>query len=193
MSSVATTTQVLRRWAMEQSQLLTVDDVRVLSERAVTNLKQVKEFHAARRVMVCLSFGNEVNTWPLVEEIAGDPTRQVFVPRVERDGIMHVHPYPCRLRTLGMGLRQPAPSEPELPVDRMDSLIEVAVILGLAFDREHGYRLGQGKGYFDRFLAGKTFLTIGLSFEALMVDRLPIEPHDIPLRLIVTDQKIYRP
>ncbi|MDO8629273.1 MAG: 5-formyltetrahydrofolate cyclo-ligase [Phycisphaerales bacterium] len=191
MSSVADNKQVLRRWAVEQYLALRADDVRTLSERIVANLKRVEEFRQARRVMVCLSFGNEVNTWPLVEEIAGDPKRQVCVPRVERDGVMHAHPYPCRLRTLGMGLRQPSPGEPELPVDRVDSLINVAVILGLTFDRERGYRLGQGKGYFDRFLAGKTFPTIGLSFEALMVDRLRVEPHDVPLRMIVTEKRIY--
>lgn len=168
MSCVAETKQSLRRWAVEQSQSLPVDDVRRLSERALANLKQVEEFRRARRVMVCLSFGNEVNIWPVVEEIAGDPTRQVCVPRVERDGVMQVHPHPCRLRTLGMGSRQPVPSEPELTVDQIDSLIDVAVILGLAFDRHHDYRLGQGKVYFDRFLAGKTFPTIGLSFEALV-------------------------
>ncbi|MCG3148272.1 MAG: putative protein YqgN [Verrucomicrobiae bacterium] len=189
MSSVADNKRALRRWAEEQYRALTADDVRALSERVVANLKRVEEFRQARRVMVCLSFGNEVNTWPLVEEIAGDPARQVCVPRVERDGVMHVHPYPCQLRTLAMGLQQPLLGELELPAQSLDA----AIILGLAFERQRGYRLGQGKGYFDRFLAGKTFLTIGLSFEALVVDQLPVEPHDVPLGMIVTDQNIYRP
>jgi 5-formyltetrahydrofolate cyclo-ligase len=71
-------------------------------------------------------------------------------------------------------------------------MVDVAVILGLAFERERGYRLGHGKGYFDRFLAGRAFVTIGLSFECLMVDRLPIEPHDVPLQMIVSDKGAYR-
>jgi len=105
---------------------------------------------------------------------------------------MHVHLYPCRLQTLSMGLCQPVPGEVEVPLGSINSIVEVAVILGLAFERGRCYRLGHGKGYFDRFLADKTFTTIGLSFETLMVDRLPVEPHDIPLRMIVTDDIVYR-
>jgi 5-formyltetrahydrofolate cyclo-ligase len=71
-------------------------------------------------------------------------------------------------------------------------LLDAAVILGLAFDRQRGYRLGQGKGYFDMFLAGKTFTTIGLSFKDLLLDRFPAEPHDVPVRLLVTEKQVYR-
>lgn len=188
MSSAADDKQTLRRCAREQYRALTADAVRSLSERVVANVKQVAEFRQARRVMICLSFGNEVNTWPLIEELARDPARQICVPRVERDGMMHIHPYPCRLRTLAMGLQQPLPGEPELPAESLDA----AIILGLAFERSRGYRLGQGKGYFDRFLAAKTFFTIGLSYEALLMDDFPVEPHDVPLRLIVTEEKAYR-
>jgi 5-formyltetrahydrofolate cyclo-ligase len=87
-----------------------------------------------------------------------------------------------------MGLQQPVDGEAELPVSALDA----AVILGLAFDRQRGYRLGQGKGYFDMFLAGQTFATFGLSFEELMVDEFPAEPHDVPMQIIVTEKQVYR-
>lgn len=188
MTNPVTQKQALRDWARDRYRAMTPDVVRALSERIVVNLKQVAEFRQARRVMICLSFGNEVNTWPLVDELARDPSRQVCVPRVERDGVMHVHPYPCRLRTLAMGLQQPLAGEPEMPANSMDA----AVILGLAFDRRRGCRLGQGKGYFDKFLSGQTFAAIGLSFEELMLDEFPAELHDVPMRLVVTEKQVYR-
>jgi 5-formyltetrahydrofolate cyclo-ligase len=178
----------LRQWARERCRSLKPDDVQGWSAQALHRLKQTPAFQRANNVLVCLSFGNEVNTWPLVEELARAPGRHVCVPRVERDGVMHIHPYPCRLRTLAMGLQQPVDGEAELPVSALDA----AVILGLAFDRQRGYRLGQGKGYFDMFLAGQTFATFGLSFEELMVDEFPAEPHDVPMDLVITESRVYR-
>ncbi|MFQ5790465.1 MAG: 5-formyltetrahydrofolate cyclo-ligase [Acidobacteriota bacterium] len=182
----------LRQWALEQRRSLATSEILGMSERIVNNLKEVGEFRRGRRVFVCLSFDNEVSTWKLVEELASDSERRLYVPRVDHDGVMHVHPYPCKLMSLRMGLQQPAPGEPEIPVEDAGSSIDVAIIVGLAFGRQRGYRLGHGNGYFDRFLAGKPLFTIGLSFEFLLVDRLPVELHDIPMRMIVTEDQTYR-
>lgn len=57
----------------------------------------------------------------------------------------------------------------------------------LAFDIRGG-RLGQGGGYYDRTLAkrpGAAF--VGLAYAGQEVDRLPMEPHDIPLHGVLTE------
>jgi 5-formyltetrahydrofolate cyclo-ligase len=182
----------LRRWAREYSRTLPEDRTLQASERLAANLKTVEEFQRARHILTCLSFDNEVDTWRIVDELASDPDRTVYVPRVSPAASIHVHPYPCRLRTLRMGLRQPEKTEPELPPDRIDATLDVTLVLGLAFDRQHGYRLGQGKGYFDRFLRGRTFCVIGLSLDSFLIDDIPVEPHDIPMRVIVTEERVYR-
>jgi 5-formyltetrahydrofolate cyclo-ligase len=94
--------------------------------------------------------------------------------------------------TLEFGLRQPKRGEPELAPKDVDATLDVGVVLGLGFDRR-GYRLGYGSGYFDRFLAGRELTTIGLAFDEQIVDRLPEEPHDVPLRLVVTPSATIRP
>jgi 5-formyltetrahydrofolate cyclo-ligase len=93
----------LREQARARYRALSAADVQGRSAQIIHRLQTVPEFQRAGHVLVCLSFGNEVNTWLLVEELTRDPSRQVCVPRVERDGVMHIHPYPCRLRTLAMG------------------------------------------------------------------------------------------
>lgn len=63
------------------------------------------------------------------------------------------------------------------------------VIPALAMDRQ-GYRLGYGGGYFDRLLAtpaGQNLLTIGVTFAATWVDRLPRDDWDLPLQVICTE------
>lgn len=183
----------LRRYGTEQLNSLPPAFVRECSKKVMDNLKAVPEFAKAKKILTCLSFGNEVDTWPLVNELASEERREVYVVRADRhDQQLHVHPYPCRLQTLSMGLKQPTPGEPEIPPDRANFTIEVALVLGILFDRTRGFRLGHGKGYFDRFLADKTFFTIGLAFERQLVESFPAEPHDVPLRMIVTESSVYR-
>ncbi len=65
---------------------------------------------------------------------------------------------------------------------------DVIVIPGLAFTLD-GERLGQGGGWFDRFLPGRRAdcTTIGVCFAAQLVDHLPTDEHDIRLDIVLTD------
>jgi 5-formyltetrahydrofolate cyclo-ligase len=171
-----------------QARLATLDiATRVqASARATQRVLSSPEVAHARRVFLCLSFGIELDTRELVETLLAEG-REVYVPRAEpRDRQLHVHRYPCDLVTLPFGLRQPRRGAPEVPLEEIDATLDVALVLGLAFDRR-GYRLGYGSGYFDRFLAGRPFPALGLAFEQQMLDRLPQETHDIPMRAVITD------
>lgn len=81
-------------------------------------------------------------------------------------------------------------SEPQdgIPVDIKN--IRGFLIPGLAFDK-HGYRLGRGKGYYDRALAGYSGFKFGVCFETSLCDELPHEEHDIRCDQIVTANQIY--
>lgn len=61
----------------------------------------------------------------------------------------------------------------------------------LAFD-QRGYRLGYGKGYYDKYLAGfsQTVTKVGLSFFE-PEPFLPEEPHDIPLNFCITPKYFF--
>jgi 5-formyltetrahydrofolate cyclo-ligase len=66
--------------------------------------------------------------------------------------------------------------------------IDVVIVPGTAFTRD-GQRLGQGGGWYDRFLrtVGADCITIGVGFSPQILDQLPTEPHDVRLDLVVTD------
>ncbi|MDK2849072.1 MAG: 5-formyltetrahydrofolate cyclo-ligase [Desulfuromonadales bacterium] len=70
--------------------------------------------------------------------------------------------------------------------------LDLVLVPGVAFDLE-GYRLGYGKGFYDRVLcgAGRPALSIGLCFELQVVDRLPVEDHDQCLDLVITEERDY--
>jgi len=69
--------------------------------------------------------------------------------------------------------------------------LEVIIIPGIAFDAS-GNRLGRGKGYYDRFLTriNPSVLKIALAYEIQMVDHIPHDKNDIPVNMIITEQRI---
>ncbi len=149
---------------------------------------ELPEMKRAENVLCCLSFGDEIDTGELIERLL-DSGRRVLVPRVRRgDPRLYLHEYPCSLETLSFGLRQPPASTPTVSADAPD----LAVILGLAFDRE-GYRLGYGAGYFDRFLASRSLLALGLCYDCQLVECLPREQHDVPMTVVATESATVRP
>ncbi len=66
---------------------------------------------------------------------------------------------------------------------------DVVVVPGLAFTAV-GDRLGQGGGWYDRFLPGvrDDCSTIGVCFGPQLVESLPVEPHDVRLDRVVSDE-----
>ncbi len=85
-----------------------------------------------------------------------------------------------------MGLMQPAADieivEPEV------------LFMPLVGFTERGERIGQGGGFYDRWLAAHPeTLAIGMAWDVQRVDSLPVEDHDMPLAAIITPTRIYGP
>jgi len=65
--------------------------------------------------------------------------------------------------------------------------IDAAIIPWLAFDK-HWWRLGRGKGYFDKFLSKyPSTYKIWLCFQVQITNQLPLENHDIIMNEVITD------
>ena len=69
--------------------------------------------------------------------------------------------------------------------------IDFAVVPCLSFDRK-GRRLGQGGGYYDRFLAHADCCTVGLIRAAFLLDALPAEWNDVPVSaVLITNASVF--
>lgn len=73
---------------------------------------------------------------------------------------------------------------------------DIILVPLLAFDRR-GHRLGYGSGYYDATLDSlrqeHEVVSVGIAYDAQMVlFPLPADPHDQPLDLVITPQKVYR-
>jgi len=83
------------------------------------------------------------------------------------------------------GLLEPNPKNEETDLGSLD----VMFVPGLAFDVK-GYRLGYGGGFYDRMLRETSALKVGVCYSFQLVESLPVEPHDVPVDLILTEDGI---
>lgn len=90
------------------------------------------------------------------------------------------------LREGSFGIPEPSEGEKVSPEE-----VELFVIPGVVFDKE-GYRLGFGKGYYDRLLKGVKSPKVGVAYSFQVVDKLPRDPWDVPVDIIITEKNIRR-
>lgn len=147
-------------------------------------LSGLSEFKRAKTVMFYVSLDEEVNTENMIDEtlLMG---KQVVVP-VIKEGKIIASPITDRKKDLvrgSFGIYEPLKENARsIQPDRID----LVIVPGVAFDLL-GNRLGRGKGYYDRFLAGliPETCTVGLAFDFQVVEDLPRTPHDIPVKKLL--------
>lgn len=84
------------------------------------------------------------------------------------------------------------PDDPTREVLPADFARPVALVPGLAFDRE-GFRLGYGGGFYDAFLPDFPGASIGLARACQLVDRLAVrDAHDVPVGLVCIEGEVIR-
>lgn len=66
-----------------------------------------------------------------------------------------------------------------------DFSVSICVVPAIAYDKS-GYRLGYGKGYYDRFLKNNSLISVGLCYNELIEDNLPVDEYDISVNYIIT-------
>lgn len=145
-------------------------------------------FKEAERVLFYVNLSEEPATDLLMEE-AWRQGKAVYVPRCFPGGIISFYRVRGReeLSPGSYGILEPPEREEALL--REASQKDLCLVPGVSFDEE-GFRLGYGKGYYDRFLAGKRLHTVGLCFKALLASRLPRETWDRRVELVLTEQGI---
>lgn len=144
-------------------------------------------FQRAETVAAYLPMKAEVDLRPLLEQF---PAKRWLLPRIapEEGHRMDFHIYdPARLVVHPFGMAEPAA---DLPVVAAAE-IELVLAPGLAYDRQ-GWRLGYGGGYYDRFLSHFDGISVGVAYQALVLESVPHSGYDVPVGWIATETGLYR-
>tara|TARA_X000000368_G_scaffold412291_1_gene398451 strand:+ start:73 stop:630 length:558 start_codon:yes stop_codon:yes gene_type:complete len=131
----------------------------------------------------------EVNTLSLLNLISKKKNIISLLPVVNSNNTMKFFKwaFPDILRVNKYGMLEPIKSKKSL-------VPNVALVPLLAYDNEN-YRLGYGKGYYDKFLnkylkKNKNILTIGVAFSFQKYNKLPKSKFDVKLDYILTEKGI---
>ena len=62
----------------------------------------------------------------------------------------------------------------------------ICIVPGICYDKEN-YRIGYGKGYYDRFLSKNKIKTIGLCYKECMIEKIDNDKYDYKIDEVITD------
>ncbi|MGM0603954.1 MAG: 5-formyltetrahydrofolate cyclo-ligase [Bacillota bacterium] len=154
------------------------------------SLPQLKK---AKKVMAYASMRKEIETFDLLEKLL-DQGYLLYLPFTRKDivdlGTAQINDLDSDLKDGVYGVQEPAAKiRDEKPPEDLDLII----VPGACFTRS-GYRIGYGGGYYDSFLSkhANQALKIGFCYDCFILDSIPVEEHDVPVDIIITEKEIIR-
>ncbi len=174
----------IRRLARRLRTELSPEEVQDRSRLLIEKLEMLPALSEAEIVMGFMAFDNEVDILSFLKKLHAKG-RTVLLPRINSEDQLEAVAYQegMQWQTSRFGIREPGGEA--YPIEKIQSVI----VPGLAFD-PRGYRLGFGKGYYDRLLArlAPAVFRCGICYEFQVVDNVFPHDKDIPMHWIVTDR-----
>ncbi len=160
-----------------------------LDMKIQNKLMNLWAFRQADTILTYVSTPIEVDTKRMIQA-ALSMGKTVAVPKCEsyeRQMKFYLIKSLSELTPGAFGVLEPLFGERK-PFDNFKN--SLCVVPGLAFDK-HGYRLGYGKGYYDRFLRNYTGTTIGICYEDNIKERLPHGKYDVAVQMLITEKEVF--
>ena len=165
---------------------------------AISSLITAQEFYqTATKIAFYLAVDGEIDPKPLLSQALAEG-KTCFLPIAGQhdEQLLSFAPYDSATELMENRWGIAEPHAPAIAVSPIG--FDLVLVPLVAFDREC-YRLGMGKGFYDRTFSFKTSnrtsqpLLIGLAHECQLAEGLPNENWDVSLDAVVTAEKIYRP
>ncbi len=180
----------LRRDIRARMKALAPEIRRESDEALLARFLALPAVERAHTILLYHGMGAELDTARLLPVLAA-AGKQVLLPRcTEEPGIMDARRYDPAVPLVRhrFGMLEPGPDAPVVPPEEIDLIL----VPGLAFDRS-GYRLGQGGGYYDRYLPRSRACTVALCRDCFLLSAVPREEHDRPVDLVVSESGLWGP
>ena len=186
----------LRTEYLRKRMSLSVQEIEGKNNRILENTKLFVDKSSFRIIHIFLpqQGKNEIDTWKLINFFkTTHPFIKMVVPRVI-PGTKEMEHYLFTSETKLIDNRWKIPEPDSATSSIIDSQqLDAVFIPLLAFDK-HGYRVGYGGGFYDRFLpkCKSDVVKIGLSFFDPVNEITDTDPYDIPLNACITPSGILK-
>ncbi len=173
-----------------------------------SNILGLREYQKADVLLAYMANDIEVNVDDIIINNLVDQGKRVAVPKCRFGNLMDFY-FIDSFDDLSLGkfgIREPVESKNKFDIFEKSTVksnvsrgkdLVVMLLPGVVFDK-NGYRIGYGRGYYDRYLdklLGSNFVNIvkiGLCYDFALIDKIKIECNDVPVDVLITETKVYR-
>ena len=139
-----------------------------------------KDILSSKTLLIYISINSEVDTIKIINYFLN--TKNIAVPKIIDNDMFFC--YVTNLNELTPGKYNiPEPTNENIVTD-FDNAI--CIVPGICYDKEN-YRIGYGKGYYDRFLSKNKIKTIGLCYKECMIEKIDNDKYDYKIDEVITD------
>lgn len=158
-------------------------------DNAIYNKIINSKFYIKADIIYCfVSTSIEIDTHRLIYKSLKDG-KKVAVPKcLDDDGRMKFY-YIKSMKDLKKGkfsLLEPQINKCKVANEYKNS---ICIVPGFSFD-PYGYRLGYGKGYYDRFLSKYSATKIGICYNSCVCNKLPHGKYDVAVNYLFTEKYV---
>lgn len=174
----------LRRDFILKRKSLSPKVVDAKSHKVFENFKVCNFKEEIKKTLVYLPINNEVDTKLLLEYLI-QKNIDLFLPTyINRMWIISKFVDDEALTDGPHGTRQP------ILVKKVDvENLDLAIVPGVAFSKD-GFRLGYGKGVYDKLLNNFSGIKVGLVYDFQIVNNFSPEDHDVKMDYLITESRI---
>ncbi len=176
----------LRRIYINKRESLSQEEREALSKRIIDRILELEEIKGAKKVLLFCPIRGEPDITPLFSWVLKEG-KSLVLPKVEGKNLKLVEVEGEKDLSIGaFCIPEPTKGKEVLPQE-----VDLSLVPGILFDKE-GYRIGYGKGYYDKLLGKLGGIKVGVCFDFQVVERLPRDSWDKPVDLVLTDKKLYK-
>ena len=179
--------QELRLKCREYRQSLEQEFKAELDGKIADNVRRLKEYRPAHTILIYMSTPIEVDTVKIIKNAWADG-KKVAVPRCipeSRDMEFHYIESFDDLSSGAFSVLEPQESNP-IVTDFSGCLM---IVPGMQFDMQ-GYRIGYGKGYYDRYMVKFKGISVGICYADELKPFMYHGRYDRAVNIVLTDKKI---
>ena len=180
----------LRKKFLDERSNISQTKIKSWSKKINNKFLNLPQLENVKKIMAYASMRKEIETFDLMEELL-DQGYLLYLPYTKKDvidlGVALINDLDTDLKEGVYGVQEPVFNlrQQKVPED-----IDLIIVPGACFTHS-GYRIGYGGGYYDSFLTkhAQGSLKVGFCYERFIVDSIPIENHDVPVDIIITEKE----
>lgn len=143
-------------------------------------------YRHSNEILLYASMGSEIDTWRIMES-ALKAGKKVAFPLCFPDNTMKYYYVESKddLEEGSFGILEPKKGLTEY----VPTTLSLCVVPAIVFDKE-GYRIGYGKGFYDRFLSKFPGVKVGLVYSSMIVPKVPRGRYDKHVDIVISERGV---